>query len=221
MPRKEPFDIAVAFRGPKGRKGIPKSGMFELAGLGYNSPFEQVVACIISVRTRDEVTLTAARRLFSIARTPAGIAHLPVRRIDQLVAKSSFHEIKARNSPRIARRAEKEFGGALPADEAVLRSLPGVGAQSANLVLGIAGGLRRVSVDVHVHRVTNRWGSVQTRTPEQTMTKLKTLLPARYLIEINELLVPFGKHVCMGRSPHCSTCPLLSMCQQVGVVLPR
>ncbi len=88
-------------------------------------------------------------------------------------------------------------------------------------MLGIACGIPSISVDVHVHRVTNRWGYVATRTPEQTMAALEKVLPQPYWIEINRLLVPFGKHICTGHWPRCSTCPLLEMCAQVGVVNPR
>jgi endonuclease-3 len=219
---KEPFDIAaVMSRVRAAVKPFPKAALFELAEEGYSSPFEQVVACIISVRTRDEVMLPTARRLFAAAATPAAVARLPVDEIDALIRASTFHEAKARNIRAIAERTEREFGGALPADEAVLLSLPGVGPKCANLVLGIAGGQSRVGVDVHVHRVTNRWGYVHTRTPEQTMAALEDKLPKRYWVEINKLLVPFGKHVCTGTLPKCSTCPVLSMCQQVGVTAHR
>jgi endonuclease-3 len=121
----------------------------------------------------------------------------------------------------IAHRLQGEHGGVLPCDFALLTSFRGVGPKCANLVLGIACGIPSISVDVHVHRVTNRWGYVATRTPEQTMAALERKLPQEYWIEINRLLVPFGKHICTGTRPHCSTCPLLDMCAQVGVVNPR
>ncbi|HEY1379417.1 MAG TPA: endonuclease III [Gemmataceae bacterium] len=219
---KEPFDIAAALRRVRAAvKPFPKAALFELADLGHDSAFEQVVACIISVRTRDEVMLPTARRLFAVAGTPAAVARLSVGEIDDIIRGSSFHLVKARNIRAIAERVEREFGGQLPADEEVLLSLPGVGPKCANLVLGIAGGQSRVGVDVHVHRVTNRWGYVHTRTPEQTMAVLEKTLPRRYRVEINKLLVPFGKHVCTGVLPKCSTCLVLSMCRQVGVTSHR
>jgi len=110
-----------------------------------------------------------------------------------------------------------EYAGVLPCDDSVLRSFRGVGPKCAHLALGIACGQLRISVDVHVHRVTNRWGYVRTRTPEETMAALEQRLPPRHWVEINALLVPFGKHVCTGRLPKCSVCPVLDMCQQVGV----
>ncbi|HEX6986935.1 MAG TPA: endonuclease III, partial [Planctomycetaceae bacterium] len=96
-----------------------------------------------------------------------------------------------------------------------------VGPKCANLVLGIACGRPGVAVDVHVHRVTNRWGYVQARSPEATMAALRERLPQKFWVELNALLVPFGKHVCTGRLPKCSTCPLLDMCRQVGVTSHR
>ena len=128
---------------------------------------------------------------------------------------------KARQIHAIARRVVDELGGALPASYDVLTSFDGVGPKCANLALGVACGERRISVDVHVQRVTNRWGYVATKTPEKTMAALTEKLPQRYWVEINRLLVPFGKHLCTNLRPKCSTCPLLEMCEQVGVQNPR
>ena len=141
--------------------------------------------------------------------------------IDALIRDCSFHEGKSTQIQEIARRTVAEFGGVLPADPDVLQTFRGVGPKCANLVAGIAGGRPLISVDIHVHRVANRWGIVQTPTPEKTMTALEIILPRRYWIEINALLVPFGKHVCTGARPKCSTCPLREMCQQVGVTTHR
>ena len=114
-----------------------------------------------------------------------------------------------------------EHGGELPCDLEKLLGFRGVGIKCANLVLGIACGQPRVGVDIHVHRITNRWGYVATSTPEKTTVALEATLPERYWVEINALLVPFGKHVCTGTAPRCSTCPVLSMCRQVGVTSHR
>jgi endonuclease-3 len=219
---KRPFDIAVVLRRIRvAVRPFPKAAMFEFADFGHGSPFEQVVACIISVRTRDEVMLPTARRLFAAAATPAAVARLSVKEIDALIRPCTFHQVKARNIQAIAERVEHDFGGQLPADEEILLSLPGVGPKCANLVLGIAGGQPRIGVDIHVHRVTNRWGYVQARTPEQTLGALKTKLPRRFWVDINRLLVPFGKHVCTRAMPRCSTCPVLDMCRQFGVTAHR
>jgi endonuclease-3 len=217
-----PFDIDEAIR--RLRRAVapfPKAALFELAEDGFGSVFELLVACVISVRTRDEVTLPVARRLLTAARTPEAMARLSVGEIDELIRPSTFHEAKAPTLIAIARRAADEFGGVLPADEEVLQTFRGVGPKCANLVVGIAGGSNRVAVDVHVHRVTNRWGYVQANTPEKTMAALEATLPRKYWVEINKLMVPFGKFVCTGKAPKCSTCPVLEFCRQVGVTTHR
>src|SRR5512147_1614902 len=186
---------------------LPKAAMFELAEEGFDSPFEQLVACIISIRTYDEVMLPTARRLFARARTPREVSQLTPAEIDKLIVASSFHERKAQQIHALAQRSVNEYGGTLPCEAEVLLSFTGVGPKCTNLVMGIACGEARIGVDVHVHRVTNRWGYVQASTPERTMAALEDKLPRGYWVEINRLLVPFGKHICTGQRPHCSTCP--------------
>jgi len=141
--------------------------------------------------------------------------------LDALINQSTFHERKASQILAIARRVIDEFDGELPCDADTLMSFSGVGPKCAHLVLGVACEEPFISVDIHVHRVTNRWGYVQTSTPEKTLVALEAKLPRRYWIEINRLLVPFGKHICTGSLPRCSTCPVLEMCQQVGVKAHR
>jgi len=190
MTDKYPFAIDVAIaRIREVIRPFPQATLFALAEEGFSSPFEVLVACIISIRTLDAVTLSCAYRLFALARTPHAIAC----------------------------RVVAVHGGVLPCDAEILRSFRGVGPKCANLVLGIACQQPSIGVDIHVHRVTNRWGYVTERTPERTMLALEAVLPQRYWVEINRLLVPFGKHICTGSRPHCSTCPVRDMCQQQGV----
>ena len=215
---KTPFDIDIAIqRIQKAVQPFPKAAMFELFDQGFTSAFEQLVACIISIRTYDEVTLPTARRLFAQARTAQALSQLSPDEIKALIRPSTFYENKTRQLHVIAQRVVQEYGGVLPCDRDVLLSLPGVGPKCANLVLGVACGQPYIGVDIHVHRVTNRWGYVETSTPERTIPALEARLPRAYWIEINRLLVPFGKHICTGSRPRCSTCPVLEMCMQVGV----
>jgi endonuclease-3 len=200
---------------------LPKAAMFELAEEGFDSPFEQLVACIISIRTLEEVTLPTARRLFARARTPVEMCRLSPDQIDELIGTSTFHEPKSRTIWEIARRVVDVYGGELPCEPEVLLSFKGVGPKCTNLALGIACGTAGIGVDIHVHRVTNRWGYVRAASPEQTMAALEAVLPQPYWLEINRLLVPFGKHICTGSMPRCSTCPLLEYCRQVGVTKHR
>ena len=219
---KKPFDADEVFgRLRAATAPFARAALFELRDEGYASAFEQLVACILSVRTRDETMLPVARRLFERARTPAALAELTVDELDGLIRESSFHRAKAENLLEIARRVVAEHGGGLPCDEGVMLGFRGVGPKCTNLVMGIACDEPRIGVDIHVHRVTNRWGYVRAPTPEATMAALEQVLPRRYWVEINERLVPFGKHVCTGRLPHCSTCPVLEFCEQVGVTEHR
>lgn len=215
---KMPLDIDLAIsRIRTAVRPWPKAALFQLAEEGFTSVFEQLVACIISIRTYDEVTLPVSRTLFSRARTSDEMIGLTYEELDALIGASTFHERKANQIIAIARRVTDDFQGHLPCDRDVLLSFGGVGPKCANLVLGIACEEPFVSVDVHVHRVTKRWGYVHAATPEKTLLLLEAALPRRYWIEINRLLVPFGKHICTGNLPHCSTCPVLEMCRQVGV----
>lgn len=158
--RKRAYDIDEMIRRIREAvKPYPKAALFELAEAGYGSPFEQLVACILSIRTRDEVVVPAAKRLLGRGRTAGALARLGVKEIEGLIRATSFHERKAVQIRGIAERVEREFGGKVPCDAGVLESFAGVGPKCANLVLGIACGEARVSVDVHVHRVTNRWGT--------------------------------------------------------------
>lgn len=215
---KQPFDIDEALQCiDKAVEPFPKAALFELAEDGFTSAFEQLIACIISIRTYDEVMLPTARKLFARARTPLQISELSVQEIDTIIRTATFHEGKAQQIHAIAKRVVEEFNGEMPCDEAVLLSFKGVGPKCANLVLGIACNEPKIGVDIHVHRITNRWGYVQATTPEKSMAALIAKLPRQYWVEINRLLVPFGKNICTGTRPKCSTCPVLEMCQQIGV----
>ena len=196
---------------------FPKAEMFALRDAGYTSVFEQLVACILSIRTRDETSGPAALRLFSVARSAAAIAALEESAILDAISAVAFAPAKAGQIREIARRTAAEFRGELPADFDVLTSLKGVGPKCANLTLGVAAGIPAVAVDVHVFRIVNRWGVVSAPTPERTLPLLEAWLPQEYWTEINERLVPFGKRICTGRAPKCGSCPLLPMCAQVDV----
>ena len=218
MSETQPFAIETAI--PKLRQAVssfPKAAMFALADEGYSSAFEQLISCIISIRTYDEVSLPVSRRLFAVAKTPATMSNLSVEEIETLIDQSTYAKRKAGQIRAIAEQIVNEYNGVLPCNEEVMLNFKGVGVKCAHLTLGIACGQPSISVDVHVHRVTNRWGYVETKTPEKTTVALENQLPEKYWTEINSLLVPFGKHICTGKLPRCSSCSLLEMCPQVGV----
>jgi endonuclease-3 len=220
--QKRPYDIDEMLNHIRDAvRPYPKAALFELRDDGYDTPFQQLVACLISIRTRDEQTLPIARALFERASTAAEVAALGPERIDGLIRESAFHEPKSRQIHGIALKVSTEWGGDLPCDFETLTSFPGVGPKCANLALGIACGQARIGVDIHVHRISNRWGYITASTPEKTMLALEKRLPSQHWLTINELLVPFGKHICTGVLPKCSTCPVLEYCQQIGVTRHR
>ena len=218
---KESFDIDVVLeRIGEAVEPYPKAALFELAEDGFRTPFQQLVACIISIRTRDETMYPLARAFFEQASTPQDVSNLTPTKIDEMIGGSAFHERKAEQIHDIARAIVENHEGQLPCDREVLLSFHGVGPKCANLVMSIACDEPHIAVDVHVHRVTNRWGYVSTDYPEQTMRALRRQLPREHWVDINRLLVPFGKHICVGRRPRCSACPVLDVCRQVGVDQP-
>ena len=199
---------------------LPQTGgaMFLLADEGFDSVFEQVISAVVSVRAYEEVTLPASRRLFAAGRTPAAVADLGVERINELIAPATYHEAKAGQIHAIAVAARDEHGGVLPCDFDVLTGFKGVGPKVANLAIAVAcDAPHGVPVDIHVHRITNRWGSVSTTNPEATRKALEKVLPKRHWAEINRLCVPFGKFVCTANRPKCSQCAARAWCQQIGV----
>jgi endonuclease-3 len=219
---KEPFDLDEVFRRlRKAVRDLPKAAMFDLRDQGFGSPFELLVGSLISARTRDETTLVVCLRLFARARTPETMAKLPESELVSLLRGASFPEPKARDILELSRRIVEEHSGQVPDTLEGLTAFHGVGPKIAALTLAVGFDRPAVAVDVHVHRVTNRWGYVAASTPEKTLAELVGKLPERYWVEINERLVPFGKVVCTAARPKCSTCLLLSMCRQVGVMNPR
>ena len=215
---KPPFDVEfVLDKIEKAISGYPKAAMFDLYERGYNTLFEQLISCIISVRTLDETTIPVSLRLFAEARTPEAMLLLSHEKLVQLLYGSTFPGQKADTILGIAKVAVEKYNGRLPADFEGLIALKGVGPKCANLALGVAAKLPGISVDIHVHRVVNRWGIAKTAQPEQTMLFLQNNVPQEKWIDINRLLMPFGKHICTGALPYCSTCPVLEYCEQVGV----
>ncbi len=180
-------------------------------------PFRLLVACVISLRTRDEVTAAAAARLFAAAADPASMAALAETSIAEAIYPAGFYRTKAAQIRAIARLLLERHGARVPADRDALLALPGVGRKTANLVLGLGFGIPAICVDTHVHRISNRLGLVATKTPEETERALEKVLPQRHWIDINDLLVTFGQRLCHPTSPRCSSCPLAARCPRLGV----
>jgi endonuclease-3 len=184
-------------------------------------PFRILVACVLSLRTKDRTTAEASRRLFALATKPAAMLRLPQSRIERVIYPVGFYRTKARQIREICRRLLDAYAGRVPDSIDDLLTLPGVGRKTANLVVTVGYQKPGICVDIHVHRISNRWGYVKTKTPEQTEEALRKKLPARYWITFNDLLVPFGQNVCQPVSPYCSRCRLTAYCDRVGVSRSR
>ncbi len=184
-------------------------------------PFRVLVACVLSSRTKDEVTAEAAQRLFARADGPEALAALGEETIAGLIYPVGFYRTKARHLVALGRALVEGWGGRVPEEMEELVGLPGVGRKTANLVLTQGFGKPGICVDTHVHRISNRLGYVRTSTPEETEFALREKLPAEHWIAYNDLLVAFGQHCCTPVSPRCSVCPVESRCRKVGVERSR
>jgi endonuclease-3 len=181
------------------------------------SPFTVLVSCVISLRTKDAVTAEASTRLFQRASTPQAMLALSVEEIATLIYPAGFYRTKARQIREMSGALVERFGGRVPDQIDQLLTLKGVGRKTANLVVTLGYGKPGICVDIHVHRIMNRWGYVATRSPDQTEAALRACLPQEYWIEINDLLVSYGQNRCVPVSPYCSYCKLSGWCDRVGV----
>lgn len=180
-------------------------------------PFRVLVSCIISLRTKDETTRAASERLFALGSTPEAISRLDEKTIERAIFPAGFYRTKARTIKEISRELISKYHSRVPDEIDELLKLKGVGRKTANLVVTMGFGRPGICVDTHVHRITNRWGLVSTKTPEETEFALREKLPKRYWIEINDLLVTYGQNVCAPVSPFCSRCRINESCPRRGV----
>jgi endonuclease-3 len=184
-------------------------------------PFRILISCLLSLRTKDKTTNEASVRLYALAHQPATMLVLPLRKIERAIYPVGFYRTKAKSIHAICRRLLEVYGGRVPESIDELVTLSGVGRKTANLVVTVAYGKPGICVDIHVHRISNRWGYVRTKTPEDTEQALRRKLPAQHWITFNDLLVPYGQHLCQPVSPFCSKCKLIEYCDRVGVTRSR
>ncbi|PHX90817.1 MAG: endonuclease III [Nitrospirae bacterium] len=187
----------------------------------HRDPFRILIACLLSLRTKDKTTGEASGRLFALAYQPASMLALPLQKIEQAIYPACFYRTKAKSIHAICRRLLRDYGGAVPDSIEELVTLSGVGRKTANLVVTVAFGKPGICVDIHVHRISNRWGYVKTKTPEETEEALRQKLPKPHWITLNDLLVPYGQHLCQPVSPFCSQCKLTAYCDRTGVTRSR
>ncbi len=201
-------------------------GRWNLTAVGqvaedFQDPFRILVSCLLSLRTKDEVTAVASARLFRRADTPAKLLQLREGTIARLIYPVGFYRTKAKVIRGVCRTLIDQYGGQVPDSLDELLKLKGVGRKTANLVVSTGYGKPGICVDTHVHRISNRWGYVKTRTPEETEQALRRKLPRRHWIVFNDLLVSFGQNICKPISPLCSRCLVERHCARVGVTRSR
>lgn len=184
-------------------------------------PFRVLISTMISLRTKDEVTADASRRLYLLADTPRKMIEISEEKIAQAIYPAGFYKTKAKNILLVCKLLLDNFKGRTPDDIETLITFPGVGRKTANLVRTLGYGLPGICVDTHVHRITNRWGYVETKNPDKTEMRLREILPAQYWIPINDQLVAYGQNLCAPISPWCSRCTLDKYCQRIGVERTR
>lgn len=186
-----------------------------------NDPYPVLISCLLSLRAQDKVTLPVSLHLFSIASTPEQMLNLPISQIESIIRPVNYYRRKAIQLHHVSADLMTRFGGKVPNNLEDLLSIKGVGLKTANLVLAEAFGLPAICVDVHVHRISNRLGIIQTKTVEETEYALRQVLPQKYWILWNRLLVMLGQTLCVAQSPLCSKCPLVDICPQVDVIKTR
>jgi len=182
-----------------------------------NDPFHVLISTLLSLRTKDQVTTAASRRLFEKASTPKDMLKLKSSEIRELIYPVGFYKRKADNILRVCQILLDQFGGSVPDDLGTLLEFPGVGRKTANLVLTLGFGKPGICVDTHVHRISNRFGYVKTRNPDETEMALRETLPEKWWIPINDILVAFGQALCKPISPWCSKCAVENLCERVNV----
>jgi endonuclease-3 len=194
--------------------------VYDMAQKGA-TPYEILVASLLSARTLDTVTMAIYPRLFKLANTPQKMAELGERDIEKAIHGVAFSETKAKQIKALSQILLDKYNGRVPETIEELDELPGIGRKIANLTVTMAFGKPGITVDIHVHRITNRWGYVHTKTPDETELALREKLPEKYWLEINGLLVALGQNVCRAAVPSCSICPVSEFCERVGVTRRR
>ncbi|HCC53840.1 MAG TPA: endonuclease III [Desulfobulbaceae bacterium] len=194
-----------------------KVPIVDLIAVQTNDPYKILVATILSARTKDETTATAAARLFTEAPDLVALAGISEERLAKLIFPVGFYKNKARFLARLPGVLAREFGNLIPDEVEALTRLPGVGRKTANLVVAVAFRKPAICVDTHVHRIMNIWGYVTTKTPLETEMALRKKLPPEYWLTINSTLVAFGQGICKPMAPHCDRCVIVKYCPQIGV----
>ncbi len=205
----------------KATQGMEQPASTSIVKKYGQDPYLILISCLLSLRTKDTVSLPASIRLFEHAKTPQQMLKLPIPKIEKLIYPTGFYRRKAQLLHEVSKDLLARFKGNVPSDLEQLLSIKGVGRKTANLVLGVAFDIPAICVDTHVHRVSNRLGLVKTQTTEETEQELMKILPPEYWTEYNHLLVQWGQNICVPISPFCSKCAIADLCPRIGVTRSR
>ena len=202
----------------KKKRNLPSVSLITLK---MNTPYTVLISTLISLRTKDDVTLAASERLFSLADNPEKMLSLSEEEIEKAIYPAGFYKRKAQNIKEISKTLIEKYDGKVPSTQEELLALPGVGIKTANLTLNLGFNIDAICVDCHVHQIANRIGWIDTKTPEESVDALESIMPRRFWIPLNELLVAYGQNVCLSISPLCSECPICKECPKKGLKYSR
>lgn len=221
MPKTVPYIGEIVRKIRKAVEGAPIPVSTEIS-TSSRDPYQVLVSCLLSLRTRDTITGPVSEEMFKVASTPEAIAKMPLKTLEKHVRRVNYYKTKAQRIKDISRQLVEEYNGEVPTNFEELMKFKGVGRKTANIVM-VYGHFSKdhIPVDIHVHRIPNRLGWIQTKHPEDTEEQLKRIIPKKYWMDINDLLVTFGQNICLPVSPLCSQCPISSYCKRVGVTKSR
>lgn len=194
-----------------------KTPIVDLIQIKTKDPFKVLVATILSARTKDETTSRVSKELFEVVKNHHDLRKIDYDELNRIIWQVGFHNTKAKHLKQLPDVLDKEFGGKVPSEIDDLLKLPGVGRKTANLVRAVAFRLPAICVDVHVHRISNRWGYIKTKNPLESEMALRKKLPEKHWLDYNSYLVAFGQNLCTPRNPKCSNCPIYQYCKRIGV----
>jgi len=191
-------------------------------GESTRDPFQVLISCILSLRTKDTTTGPVSKKLFAVAKTPEKIAKMPLKKLQSIIRPVNFYITKSKRIKQISKELVKKYNSIVPSNFEELMKFKGVGRKTANIVM-VYGHFSKdhIPVDIHVHRIPNRLGWIKTKNPEETEEELKKILPKKFWKDFNDIIVTHGQNVCVPVSPFCSKCYIRKYCKRVGVKRSR
>ncbi len=213
--------IKIIYTLREATKGVVDPAVTQIVKQYGRDPFLVLVSCLLSLRTKDTVSLPASHRLFHVVKTPEEFLTISTKQIERIIYPVGFYRKKAKQLQAISKDLIVRYDGQVPHSESDLLSINGVGRKTMNLVRGEGFNIPAICVDTHVHRISNRLGLVKTKKPDETERELKRVLPQKYWTEYNRLMVMWGQNICVPISPFCSKCAIFDLCPKIGVKRSR